>query len=158
MSVTSRKATARLSRRGLAVLAGVLLSLAALCAGFAVRHDSRVPPPGDMPMTLLVEGRVGVKVPAQWTVQRITSGPGSARVQIVSPADPETAVHITQSPLPPDQTPATAGRDPAHGARRRNRDGVFVDFNPADRRADRPAVTYREIRAGHHIRVDGAGR
>ena len=31
-------------------------------------------------------------------------------------------------------------------------DGVFVDFNPSDRRADRPVATYREIRAGHHIR------
>jgi type VII secretion-associated protein (TIGR03931 family) len=30
--------------------------------------------------------------------------------------------------------------------------GVFVDFNPADRRADRLAVTYREVRSGHDIR------
>ena len=29
--------------------------------------------------------------------------------------------------------------------------GVFVDFNPADRRADKPAVTYREVRRDHHI-------
>ena len=30
--------------------------------------------------------------------------------------------------------------------------GVFVDVNPADAVADRPAVTYREIRAGRVIR------
>jgi type VII secretion-associated protein (TIGR03931 family) len=29
---------------------------------------------------------------------------------------------------------------------------VFVDFNPDDRRSGRPAVTYREVRAGHDIR------
>ena len=137
-------------RRALAPLAGVLLSLAALCAGLAVRHDTRVPPLEDMPMTLLVEGRVGIKVPAQWTVQRITSGPGSARVQIVSPTDLQTAVHVTQSPLPPGQTPATAAETLRTALDAQPR-GVFVDFNPADRRADRPVVTYREIRAGHHI-------
>ena len=30
-------------------------------------------------------------------------------------------------------------------------DGVFVEFNPSDRRADQPVVTYREVRAAHHI-------
>ncbi len=49
-----------------------------------------------IPMTLLVEGRVAVKVPAQWAVRRITSGPGSARVQVTAPDD-ATAVLITQS-------------------------------------------------------------
>jgi type VII secretion-associated protein (TIGR03931 family) len=29
---------------------------------------------------------------------------------------------------------------------------VFVDFNAADRKAGRPAVTYREVRSGHDIR------
>jgi type VII secretion-associated protein (TIGR03931 family) len=29
--------------------------------------------------------------------------------------------------------------------------GIFVDFNPTDRRAGRPAVTYREIRPGRDI-------
>ena len=28
---------------------------------------------------------------------------------------------------------------------------VFVDFNPADQRSGRPAVTYREIRPGREI-------
>lgn len=151
----------RLNRRGQALLAGAVVSVAALCGGFAMRHDSRIPPPGDIPMTLLIEGRVGVRVPAQWTAQRITSGPGSARVHIVSPVDPETAVHITQSPLPPHQTRAMAVQA-LRTALDEQPDGVFVDFNPSDRRADRPAVTYREIRAGHHIRwlvlVDGTVR
>ncbi|MET0757921.1 MAG: type VII secretion-associated protein [Mycobacterium sp.] len=137
-------------RRAVAVLAGVLLSLAALCAGFSVRQPTRVPPAEDMPLTLLVEGRIGVKVPAQWRVQRITSGPGSARVQIVSPADPQTAVHVTQSPLPPGQTPAAVA-ETLRTALEAQPLGVFVDFDPADRRADRPVMTYREIRAGHHI-------
>ncbi len=141
----------RLNRRRQAVLAGALLSVTALCGAFAMRYDSGVPPPGEVPMTLLVEGRVGVKVPAQWTAQRITSGPGSARVQIVSPTDRETAVHITQSPTPPHQTQAMAAQA-LRAALDEQPDGVFVDFNPSDRRADRPVATYREIRAGHHIR------
>jgi type VII secretion-associated protein (TIGR03931 family) len=40
--------------------------------------------------------------------------------------------------------------------------GVFVDFNPAGSSAGRPAVTYREVRAGHQVRwsvlLDGAVR
>ena len=53
--------------RATAVLAGTLLSAAVLCGGFAARHDVH-PSAADMPMTLLVEGRVGVMVPAQWVV------------------------------------------------------------------------------------------
>jgi type VII secretion-associated protein (TIGR03931 family) len=138
------------SRRGRAVLAGALLSAAALCGGFAVRDGPSGPPSEDIPVTLLVEGRVGVKVPAQWEVQRITSGPGSARVQIVSPSDADIVVHITQSSIPSQQTLATA----ADGLRKALADqpeGVFVDFNPDDRRGDKPAVTYREVRADHQV-------
>jgi type VII secretion-associated protein (TIGR03931 family) len=101
-------------------------------------------------MTLLVEGRVGVMVPAQWVVQRVTSGPGSARVQIVSPTDADVALHITQSSLPSHQSHeqvAEALRD----ALSHEPDGVFVDFNPSDRRAGQPVVTYGEMRADHHI-------
>ncbi len=68
-------------RRATAVLAGTLLSAAALCGGFAGRQHGPGPATS-MPMTLLVEGRVGVMVPAQWVVQRVTAGPGSARVQV----------------------------------------------------------------------------
>ena len=101
-------------------------------------------------MTLLVEGRVGVMVPAQWVVQRVTSGPGSARVQVVSPTDADIAVHVTQSSLPPHQSHEQVAES-LRSALRDEPDGVFVDFNPSDRRADQPVVTYREIRADHHI-------
>jgi type VII secretion-associated protein (TIGR03931 family) len=103
-----------------------------------------------MPMTLLVEGRVGVMVPAQWVVQRVTTGPGSARLQVASPTDADIAVHVTQSPLPLHQSQAQVAAS-LRSALRDEPDGVFVEFNPSDRRADQPAVTYREIRAHHHI-------
>ena len=103
-----------------------------------------------MPMTLLVEGRVGVMVPAQWAVERVTSGPGSARVQVVSPTDADVAVHVTQSSLAPHQS-HDAVAESLRSALSQQPDGVFVEFNQSDRRAGQPAVTYREIRADHHI-------
>jgi type VII secretion-associated protein (TIGR03931 family) len=115
----------------------------------------------NVPMTLLVEGRVGVMVPATWTPRRITSGPGSARVQVVSPADGDIALHITQSLVP---FPSTLGHtaDSLRTAMAEDVAGVFVEFNPSDHRADRSAVTYREIRQERRIEwavvVDGAVR
>lgn len=136
-------------RRATAVLGGTLLSAAALCGGFAARQD--VPRlAANMPMTLLVERRVGVMVPAQWVVQRVTSGPGSARVQVASPTDADIAVHVTQSSLPPHRSHEQVAES-LRTALRDEPDGVFVDFNPADRRAGKPAVTYREVRTDHHI-------
>jgi type VII secretion-associated protein (TIGR03931 family) len=129
-----------------AVLAGTLLSAAALCGGFAAQQDG----PVHMPMTLLVEGRVGVVVPAKWVVERVTSGPGSARVQVISPADADVAVHITQSSLPPHSSHEQVAES-LHSMLSQQPDGVFVDFNPSDRRADRTVATYRELRADHHI-------
>jgi type VII secretion-associated protein (TIGR03931 family) len=140
----------RRHRRGLSVLAGAALCAAALCGGFAARGDTPERPRVGIPVTLLVEGRVGVKVPVQWTVQRITSGPGSARVQVVSPSDADVVVHITQSSIPSRQTlPVVA--DTLRTALAEEPEGVFVDFNPADRRADKPAVTYRENRADRQV-------
>jgi type VII secretion-associated protein (TIGR03931 family) len=136
-------------RRATAVLAGTLLSAAAVCGGFAARQDAPRPA-ANMPMTLLVEGRVGVLVPAQWSVQRVTSGPGSARLQVVSPTDADVAVHVTQSSLPPHQS-HDAVAEFLRSALGQQPDGVFVEFNPSDRRADQHVVTYREIRADHHI-------
>ncbi len=136
-------------RHATAVLAGTLLSAAALCGGFAAQQDvprSEV----KMPMTLLVEGRVGVMVPAQWAVERVSSGPGSARVQVVSPTDADVAVHVTQSSLTPHQS-HDAVAESLRSALSQEPDGVFVEFNQSDRRAGQPAVTYREIRADHHI-------
>jgi type VII secretion-associated protein (TIGR03931 family) len=139
----------RLGRRAVVALAGAVLSLVVLCAAFAARPGIGVTAVDDVPMTLLVEGRVGVKVPALWTVQRITSGPGSARVQIVSPADPHTALHITQSPMPP-QTQAMAAETLRKALDEQPGD-VFVDFKPADRKAGKDVISYRELRPGHHI-------
>ncbi|MCV7302424.1 type VII secretion-associated protein [Mycobacterium barrassiae] len=148
-------------RRPLAVLSGLLLTLA-VAGGFVAAHDSgsgsRV---DNMPMTLLVEGRVGVMVPATWTARRITSGPGSARVQVVSPTDGDIAVHITQSLAPFPSTLAQTA-DSLRTAMAEGVDGAFVEFNPSDHRAGRSAVTYREIRQERRIEwavvVDGAVR
>ncbi len=112
------------------------------------------------PTTFLVEGRVALTVPANWPTQRVLAGPGSARVQITSPSDPEVALHVTQTPV--------AGETLSNAAERLKRAidaepaGVFVDFNPTGSSAGRPAVTYREVRAAHQVRwsvlVDGAVR
>jgi type VII secretion-associated protein (TIGR03931 family) len=103
-----------------------------------------------MPMTLVVEGRVGVMVPAQWMVERVTTGPGSARLHVVSPSDAEVGLHITQSSLAPHSSQEAVVAS-LRTALSQQPDGVFVDFNPSDRRADELVVTYREIRADHHI-------
>ena len=102
------------------------------------------------PTTFLVEGRVALTVPANWPTQRVVAGPGSARVQVTSPSDPEVALHVTQSPVAGETLSGTAERlkhaidaEPA---------GVFVDFNPSGISVGRPAVTYREVRAGHQVR------
>jgi type VII secretion-associated protein (TIGR03931 family) len=113
------------------------------------------------PTTLLVEGRVVVEVPAAWSARRITAGPGSARVQVTSPTDPQAAVHITQSPVPEDETLQQTA-DTLRRALLDQPPGVFADFNADDRRSGRPAVTYREVREGHDIRwtafLDGSVR
>ncbi len=136
-------------RNATAVLVGTLFSAAALCGGFAARQDV---PRSDvnLPMTLLVEGRVGVMVPAQWVVERVTSGPGSERVQVVSPTDADIAVHVTQSTLPPHPSHDQVAES-LRSALSDEPTGVFVDFNPADRRAGQSVVTYQEIRADRHI-------
>ncbi|BCI51917.1 type VII secretion-associated protein [Mycolicibacterium litorale] len=132
-------------RRWAPVLAGALL--AAVCLGAAAVTRDTAPAPGE-PTALLVEGRVGVVVPALWTAHRITEGAGSARVQITSPSDPAVALHVTQSVLPRPQTleqVADALRDALQ-----TEDGqVFTDFRAADQRGGRAAATYRERRAKH---------
>lgn len=94
------------------------------------------------------EGRVAVRVPADWTVDRVTSGPGSRRLQATSPADPAVAVHITQN-YAPEATLTEAAQVLAR-AIAGQADGVFVDLR-ADGRFGRPAVTYREIRSGRTV-------
>ena len=146
-------------RGGVAVAAGVV-SAVVLCGSFAIGDD--VPDPGvGIPSELLVEGRVGVMVPADWSVRRITSGPGSARVQAVSPSDADVALNVTQSAALPHPSLASTANS-LGAALSAEPDGVFVDFNPSDRRAGMVAVTYREIRQDHHVvwavLVDGTVR
>lgn len=102
------------------------------------------------PTTFLVEGRVALTVPADWSAQRVITGPGSARIQVTSPSDPEVALHVTQSPVPGETLSGTAER--LKRAIDAEPTGVFVDFNPSGTGGGRPAVTYREVRATHHVR------
>jgi type VII secretion-associated protein (TIGR03931 family) len=146
--------------RTLGGLAAAAVVLAATVPAISAGRHRDVAPMNAAPTTFLVEGRVALKVPAEWSTQRVVAGPGSARVQVTSPSDPDVALHVTQSPIPIETLSATADRlrraidaEPA---------GVFVDFNPSGIAAGRPAVTYREIRATHHVRwavlVDGSVR
>jgi len=141
--------------------AGVVLAVAVP----AVAAESRHGPPvtEKAPTTFLVEGRVALTVPANWPTQRVVAGPGSARVQVMSPSDPEVALHVTQSSVPDE--PRESLGDTAERLKRAidaEPAGVFVDFNPSGASAGRPAVTYREVRAGHHVLwtvlLDGAVR
>lgn len=146
------------TRARLAV-AGVTVTAAGLVLPAVTAED---PPPVARaePTTVLVEGDVALTIPAGWLTQRVTSGPGSARVQITSPSDPEAALHVTQA--------STSGETLAGAADRLRRAidaepaGVFVDFDPAGVSAGRPAVTYREVRAAHDVRwtvlLDGSLR
>lgn len=134
--------------RRTAVLVGVVAATVTVCGAFALRGGGgQSPSPAS---NLLVEGRVQVMVPAAWPVQHITTGPGSARVQITSPSDEDVALHLTQSAGPPDadltQTAASL-----RAALSVERGDVFVDFDPADSPSGRTAVTYRELRADHHV-------
>lgn len=103
------------------------------------------------PSTVLVEGRVALQVPADWPARRVTDGPGSARVEVVSPVDPQLMLHLTQVPIP-DPSLAAVAEALDRAVRQANAQGpVFVDFNPTGTAAGRPAITYRELRPGHRI-------
>jgi type VII secretion-associated protein (TIGR03931 family) len=160
-SGSARGARSRARRwRGLAAAGIALVAAVPAAATMATgtRHGARIAT--TTPTTFLVEGRVALTVPANWPTQRVVAGPGSARVQVTSPSDPEVALHVTQSPVVGETLSGTAERlkraidaEPA---------GVFVDFNPYGISAGRPAVTYREVRAGHCVRwtvlLDGVVR
>jgi type VII secretion-associated protein (TIGR03931 family) len=97
-----------------------------------------------------VEGRVEVRVPPHWIIERIIGGPGSRRVQVSSPAQADVALHITQS-YAPESTLAQAA-EILRRAIAGESAGVFVDFRATDAVVGRPAVTYREVRPGRVIR------
>jgi len=128
----------------------LVVAAAAAILGLSIGGRHRVSAPNEIPMTFLVEGRVTLSVPAHWAVKRVVAGPGSARVQLTSPTDSEVALHVTQSSVA-DETLAVAAES-LKRAIDAEPPGVFVDFNPSATSAGRPAVTYREVRAGHDIR------
>jgi type VII secretion-associated protein (TIGR03931 family) len=108
------------------------------------------PGPAVPESAVLVEGRVEVRVPPHWIIERIIGGPGSRRVQVSSPAQADVALHITQS-YAPESTLAQAA-EILRRAIAGESAGVFVDFRATDAVAGRPAVTYREVRPGRVIR------
>jgi len=143
------------NRRRTAVTARRVLTLAVIVAGAVigvgtVHRDTATRTHGLFPTTYFVEGHVVLEIPAQWPTRRIVAGPGSARVQIASPTDPEVALHVTQSRVALPGLDATA--EFLKSAIDAAPVGVFVDFNPRGQSAGRPVVTYREVRVGHDIR------
>jgi type VII secretion-associated protein (TIGR03931 family) len=149
----------RVWKRSGVAAAGFVLAVAAPAVAAVDRNGA--PATVVAPTTFLVEGRVALTAPADWTAQRVTGGPGSARLRVTSPSDPEVALHVTQSPVP-DTTHATFNGTAERLKRAIDAEpaGVFVDFNPSAVSVGRSAVTYREIRAGHQVRwtvlLDGA--
>jgi type VII secretion-associated protein (TIGR03931 family) len=141
-----RTTAGRVRRR----LAPAGLAVTLTCVLVAGLHRQGTPAEGSVATTFTVEGHVALQVPAGWPVQRVVAGPGSARLQITSPTDPEAALHVTQSRVALPSLAATA--EFLKSAIDEAPAGVFVDFNPADSRAGHPVATYREIRAGHDIR------
>lgn len=141
------------------IAAAVVVGIVVCGVGAATTSPVRSPVAGSDAVSL-VEGRVSVRIPTGWTVTRVTAGPGSRRVEIVSPAERSAVLHVTQSYMPEETLDGAA-----HVLRRalaKEPAGTFVDFNPADRPAGRAAVTYREVRAGRDVRwtvvVDGSTR
>lgn len=147
---------ARRRRRLSAVPAGAVLSAVILGGAWWPGGPST----GETSTVLLVEGRAAVRVPAAWTVEHITSGPGSARVRVAAPGG-SPALHITQA----DAEVTTSVEQLFESLRRALRaepPGVFVDFDPDGDVGGRPAVTYREVRADSEtfwaVVADGALR
>jgi len=127
-------------------------SVAVVMCGVGIATARRQPavPTVGAGATDLVVGRIAVRIPLHWNVEKVTAGPGSRRVQVSSPSDRDAALHITAAYVPGETLRQTAellerrvAEQPA---------GVFLDFHPSDERVGRPAVTYREVRVGRDIR------
>ena len=134
---------ARAGRRAMLTATGVVV-LVFGCLWFY----SRPAAPGSA-AAIVVEGRMSVRIPAGWTVQRVTGGPGARRLQAAAPDDPRNILHLTWS-----YAPETTQADAAAVLERAIADeppGVFADFRAEATVAGRPAVTYREFRPGRVI-------
>mgnify|MGYP005612473259 FL=1 len=142
-----------------AVSAAALLCAGGVAAATAGRHQYADPLAADA-STLVVEGRISVRVPLGWKVETLTAGPGSRRIRAMSSESDGVALHFTQSYVA-DQTLAgtaetleqvLAGEAP----------DVFRDFDAHGHRAGRMTVTYREVRGPRmvdwSIVVDGSTR
>ncbi|MCB0926750.1 MAG: type VII secretion-associated protein [Mycolicibacterium insubricum] len=135
-------------RRCRALAAGIAVTAGLAGAAVLVAHHRPVRTLDEPGTSTLIEGRLAVTVPADWTVRRVTGGPGSARVEVRSPRDPQVALHLTQ---------ARSGVDPATTAELLRRavtaapPGVFVDFDPESDRYGRSGIGYRELRPEHEI-------
>ena len=95
----------------------------------------------------ITEGRVAVTVPAGWTVDRITAGTGSRRVQVAEPGGRQ-AVLIVQSRAETDMA-ATAATLTA--ALRREDPRIFADLQTVAQRGGRPVISYTETREGRRV-------
>jgi len=148
-----RLPTLRTAGRAAAVLAAAGLAAAGLLVRVAVPGRPPEAPrhSGAAVAATLVEARVAVVIPPDWPVTRVTDGPGSPRVQVDSPTDPEAALHITQSHTPGSGL-AEAAEALGRAVAAARPVGVFVDFRPDGEAAGRPALTYREVRPGRVIR------
>lgn len=164
LNAAACNAVARPPRRGLphrrtgAVLAGVALTAAAAGGGWVAQSVSDpLSSPGGT--RLLREGRVGLSVPASWTVERVTTGPGSARIRLTG-AGGLPALHLTQADG--DAASVAQVAESLRQAIGSEPPGVFVDFDPAAERAGRAAVTYVERRTDSQtwwtVLVDGTLR
>jgi type VII secretion-associated protein (TIGR03931 family) len=140
-----RRRTIRFNHPRVVALAGAGLVVAAL-AGAAAGYGADDPKAAAS--AWLVEGRVAVEVPADWPTERIDSGPGSARVQVLSPLEPHDAILVTQSP---GQESLVVAAEMLQRALGEQPEGVFVEFTTSARRADKDVITYREIRSEHHV-------
>lgn len=149
----------RRSRFRPAVVAGGAVAVVMCAVGVATEHPQPAGGPSDA-TTELVEGRITVRVPADWNVTRVTAGPGSRRVQVTAGGDHYAALHITQSYVPGESLGATA--ELLQRELDRQPPGVFTDFRARDQRAGRAVVSYREVRGAREIGwvvlVDGATR
>ncbi len=142
-AVAPTRSRTRVGKQRLAVATGALAATAAL-AGAAAGSGTGVT--GSEDGTWIVEGRVAVQVPAPWAVERLVAGPGSARVQVISPADSRVAIHVTQARVPDGET-MQATAETLEAALDEQPDGVFTDFKAIDHSAGRLAVTYTEVRS-----------
>lgn len=126
----------------------LLAATVVVLAGMALAIRS-APASQEVSGVTVVEGRMAVRIPAHWTVERVTGGPGSRRLQVSPPQDPGIALHLTSAYAP--ETTLTQAAEVLNQAITREPPGVFVDVRPLDEVAGRTVVTYREVRPGRII-------